>query len=294
MESKPKQLIDEYILEKQIGSGSFGEVYEVEDKKTKQKLALKIEKKTDASLLKEEYRIYSKLEKTKTVMGIPKIHKFTITEDYNMLAMELLDKSLETLFDTRKIFKTETVMLLGIDIVNLLESIHKNDYIHRDIKPNNFMIGHSNPEKLYIMDFGLAKRYRYGDKHIPYKSEKSLTGTARYASINIHHGVEPSRRDDLISVGYMLLYFAKGRLPWQGLKKDKKRDHLKNIGDIKLSTSLEILCKNIPDCLSFCLKKYLTYCNSLKFEQEPNYNYLKTLFIDAAAKAQLQLKYEWV
>ena len=163
-------------------------------------------------------------------------------------------------------------------MTELLEQLHNSGFIHRDIKPNNFMLdSQNNPNNIYIMDFGLSKRYRINNKnnHIKFRSGRSLIGTARYASCNMHMGMEPSRRDDLESVAYMLIYFVKGNLPWQGLKKISKNLNLEAIGEIKISTRSDVLCSNLPSCF----RMYLDYCKNLGFYDEPNYDYLKGLFL---------------
>ncbi len=140
------------------------------------------------------------------------------------------------------------------------------------------------------MDFGLAKQYVNQEKHISIRVERSLVGTARYASTNVHMGIEPSRRDDLESVGYMLVYFLKGKLPWQGLKKQKNVDQIKLIGDTKMFTSLKRLCENIPECFL----EYINYCKRLSFDETPDYEYLKSLFMQTANNKNVQLKYCWL
>ena len=133
-----------------------------------------------------------------------------------------------------------------------------------------------NTPLLYLIDFGLAKKYRSSKnlQHIQFKNNKKLTGTARYASINALRGVEQSRRDDLEAIGYVLMYFLRGSLPWQGLKVDKKEDRYRKIYEKKKITTPEELCLNYP--VEFC--QYITYCRNLAFEQEPDYNYLRGLF----------------
>lgn len=128
--------------------------------------------------------------------------------------------------------------------------------------------------KVYIVDFGLAKRYLTKEGHIPYKEGKSLTGTARYASINTHMGLEQSRRDDLESLGYVLLYFLRGQLPWQNMKANNQKDKYERIMEKKMETSADVLCRGFPS--EFV--QYLNYCKNLKFEDKPDYNMLKGLF----------------
>lgn len=285
------KILDDYYIEKNLGSGSFGDVYLVIDKKTKEKWAAKVEDKKKSYRLVDEYKIYKRMHRKGYGYGLPKIHDFIETPKFNILLMELLSDNLDKLFvDSRKKFNLETVLLLGVSITELLEKMHNMGYIHRDIKPNNFMVGFgNNRNKIFIMDLGLAKRYVHDGKHISMRTDKSLTGTARYVSTNVHMGFEPSRRDDLISVGYMLVYFLKGSLPWQGIRKDKKKPNHMDIGEAKLATNLDKLCKDTPECF----KHYLHYCKNLMFDQKPDYKYLKSLFVETAQKMRINLKYEW-
>ena len=195
-----------------------------------------------------------------------------------MLVMELLGPSLEDLFNFcgRK-FSLKTVLLLADQLINRIEYIHSKNFIHRDVKPDNFLMGLGKKGNLvYVIDFGLAKKYRDArtHQHIPYRENKNLTGTARYASINTHLGIEQSRRDDMESLGYMFMYFNLGSLPWQGLKAATKKQKYEKISDKKMSTPVEVLCKGYPNEFA----TYLNYCRSLRFEDKPDYSYLGELF----------------
>jgi serine/threonine protein kinase len=288
---KNTKLEDIYKFLKEIGSGSFGSVYRVVERKTNIEYAVKIEEKNNKSRLKNEYKIYKKMKECGVTFGIPQIKHYWESEKRCYLFMQLLGKSLDQMLnDLPGPFDLPTVLLLGIQITTLLEVIHSTGFIHRDIKPNNFLIGTGRDiDSIFIMDFGLSKKYINDNEHIKMKVDRSLVGTARYASINVHQGFEPSRRDDLESVGYMLVYFLIRKLPWQGLKKNKNGDHIKIIGECKMKTSLDELCKNLPPCF----KEYISYCRSLKFEETPNYKYLKKLFYSAAAEKKINLKYLW-
>jgi serine/threonine protein kinase len=181
---------------------------------------------------------------------VPRVYCYGNNKAYNILVLELLGKSLEELFNLcgRK-FSLKTVCVLGIEMIKRIQYVHEKNHIHRDIKPDNFMMGIENSEeRLYIIDFGLAKKYRSSTKkgHIPLKTNKNITGTARYCSINTHKGLEQSRRDDLESIGYVLMYFLRGSLPWQGLKCKPDEDHYQKIYERKKVTSTEELCKGYP------------------------------------------------
>lgn len=283
-------LSDKYKFIKKIGSGSFGEVYLVNDINQK-KYAAKIEEKRSNSRLKNEYDIYRKLKKNGVRHSIPKIITFIETPQYNIMIMQLLGNSLDTLLESFSgKFNLSTVLKLGIEIISILEEIHEAGFLHRDIKPNNFMVGYDDDNKLYIMDFGLSKQYiNSQNQHINMRSERSLIGTPRYSSVNVHLGMEPSRRDDLAAVGYMLIYFLKGRLPWQGLKKKENCDQNTLIKNSKMFTDVEKLCQNIPECFA----EYVQYCKKLEFGDTPDYEYLKSLLSKTAEKNNIALKYCW-
>ncbi|CAA7034030.1 unnamed protein product [Microthlaspi erraticum] len=220
-----------FRLGQKIGSGSFGEIYLGTDVQTNEEVAIKLEStKTAYPQLSYESRIYRILQGG---IGIPNTKWFGVEGDqYNVLVMDLLGPSLETLFSSycNKRFTLKTVLMLADQMINRLEFLHSKSYVHRDIKPDNFLMGLGRTDRVYMIDFGLAKRYRDSSthRHIPYRDNKSLVGTPSYVSLNTHIGIEQSRRDDMESLGYVLMYFLKGSLPWQlGLRaaRNKKEKH---------------------------------------------------------------------
>ncbi|XP_055383038.1 casein kinase I [Condylostylus longicornis] len=282
-----------YRIIRKIGSGSFGDIYLGMSVQCGEEVAIKIESVTARHpQLLYEYKLYRILAGG---VGIPRIRHYGTEKNYNTLVMELLGPSLEDLFTfCSRHFTIKTVLMLVDQMIGRLEFLHLKFFIHRDIKPDNFLMGigrHCN--KLFLIDFGLAKKYRdpRNKQHIPYREDKNLTGTARYASINAHLGIEQSRRDDMESLGYVMMYFNRGALPWQGMKATNKKQKYEKISEKKMSTPIEVLCKGFPAEFSM----YLNYCRSLRFEEQPDYMYLRQLFriLFRTLNHQYDYTYDW-
>ncbi|KAG0764980.1 hypothetical protein G6F33_002109 [Rhizopus arrhizus] len=267
-----------YKVGRKIGEGSFGIIYEGINLMNNQQVAIKFEsRKSDAPQLRDEYRTYKVLA---GLPGIPGAYYFGQEGLHSILVIDLLGPSLEDLFDmcSRK-FSIKTVAMLAKQMITRIQSIHERNLIYRDIKPDNFLIGRPNTKyanTIYLIDFGMGKLYRdpKTKQHIPYREKKSLSGTARYMSINTHLGREQSRRDDLESLGHVFMYFLRGSLPWQGLKAATNKQKYERIGEKKQTTSIHDLCAGFPEEFGH----YLQYARRLGFEENPNYEYMKNLF----------------
>jgi serine/threonine protein kinase len=269
------RIANKYRLGRKIGGGSFGDIYLAINIYSGEEVAIKLEQiKAKHPQLHIECKFYKVMQGG---VGIPLVKYYGTEGEYVVMVMELLGPSLEDLFNfCHRKFSLKTVLLLADQMISRIEFIHGKNFIHRDVKPDNFLMGLGKKGNLvYAIDFGLAKKFRDNrtHQHIPYRENKNLTGTARYASINTHLGIEQSRRDDMEALGYIFMYFLKGAVPWQGLKAKTKAQKYEKISEKKLSTPVEELCKGTPTEFA----TYLNYCRSLRFEEKPDYAYLRQL-----------------
>eukprot|EP01122_Echinamoeba_exundans_P008272 TRINITY_DN2718_c0_g1_i4.p1 TRINITY_DN2718_c0_g1~~TRINITY_DN2718_c0_g1_i4.p1 ORF type:complete len:471 (-),score=59.92 TRINITY_DN2718_c0_g1_i4:241-1653(-) len=261
-----------FVLSRRIGKGGFGDVYEGCDIWTNEDCAVKLERVTPRrSYLHREYTTYQKL---KSIDGIPQPVWYGTEGPFNIMVMQLLGPSLSDLMARYKRLSVCTVLKLGAQMITLLERVHNCGLLHRDIKPGNFLIGRNDDlGKLHLIDFGLAGQYRDANgRHIPYNSSAHFHGTDKYASVNSHMKIESSRRDDLESVAYTLIYLVKGELPWQYVT--NKAIRRKRMGQMKMRIQPDELCAGLPRCF----EELLRYAMNLEFGQDPKYSYLRGLF----------------
>ena len=259
---------------KHLCKGAFCDIYAGINILTKEKVVIKVEEryKMDKNLETECYFLFSLKG-----LGIPKVISFGHNKEYDILVMPLLGKSLHEIQSTKNFnFEFKDLCLMAIQIIERIQWVHSQKIIHRDIKPDNFLIGLDDPNIIYLIDFGLSKKYRSSitGNHIKCTRIKKFVGSLRYASINALRLREQSRRDDLESIGYMLIYLIKGKLPWDNIKIDNKRTSYLKFSQYKKNISPELLCNNLPE--EFL--DYVKYVRNLNFEDEPDYNYLKSLF----------------
>ncbi len=205
------------------------------------------------------------------VAGFARAFWFGEEGEFSILVTELLGPTLEDLFrKCGRHFSLKTVLLVADQLIRRLEQFHAKHYVHRDIKPENFLIGTGKAATtIFLIDFGLSKRFRdpTSGLHIPYRENKNFTGTARYASVGTHAGIEQSRRDDLESLGYLFVYFLRGGLPWQNMPAATKKEKYEKIFQRKKTITPEKLCKDMP--VEFV--NYVNYCRKMKFNERPDY-----------------------
>jgi casein kinase 1 len=285
-----------YKIGKKIGEGSFGVIFEGANMINQVPVAIKFEpRKTEAPQLRDEYRTYKHLT---GCTGVPNAYYFGQEGLHNILVIDLLGPSLEDLFDwCGRRFSVKTTVQVAVQMISLVEAVHNHDLIYRDIKPDNFLIGRPgqpDENQIHLVDFGMAKQYRdpRSKQHIPYREKKSLSGTARYMSINTHLGREQSRRDDLEALGHVFFYFLRGQLPWQGLKAPTNKQKYEKIGEKKRTTPVNELGSGFPPQFS----QYLDMVRSLNFEETPDYEKYRLLLLSALEEIgeTADGRYDWM
>ena len=290
-----------YRLIRKIGEGSFGKIFLAQHKDTNQEVAIKLVKQTasavdDNELNHNELSIYIKI---KNVKNIPSLYASGTEGQFNYLVMELLEQNLEQLLVSYgKNLLLPVVIHLGLQMLNIIENIHLKGVIHRDIKPENFLLktNAQNISELYLIDFGLSGSFLdEGNKHIQMKTNERLIGTPRYMSVNTQQHITPSRRDDLESLGYILIYLHKGELPWQARKERVEQVRKERV---EQAQQIEQAQHEARQEKSFSLKQafgwtytntiigefilFIQYCRNLKFTDEPNYEYLRNILTNLA------------
>eukprot|EP00347_Sterkiella_histriomuscorum_P010377 403376534 len=281
-----------FTVLKQIGQGTFGTIFAGFDKQNNQNIAMKFESiQARYPQIQYESKVIKHMQGNE---GFSTLYGTGTESEFNFMALDMLGPSLEDLFNycNRK-FSLKTVLILADQAIKRLECLHNNSIVHRDLKPDNFLIGgQGHVNTLYLIDFGLAKRYKnQRNQHMAQAKHRSLTGTARYASINAHYGLEQSRRDDMEALGYMIIYMLMGGLPWQNVRCKEKSKKYKKIMEAKLETNMEVLLNGYPR--EFI--DYMEYVRNLEYEEKPDYKSLISRFKDLYHKSGFKedFNYDW-
>ena len=259
-------LENKYQLIKKIGEGSFGKVYMGGNVNTGERLAIKIEFRTkEHHILHHEARMYLTL---KNMIGIPNMRTFGSIKEYHYLVMDLMEEDFQTRMYKQTITES-TLISWGSDILSILEAIHDAGIVHRDIKPPNFAFRSGS---IYLIDFGLARFYQDRDgKHMPMKIGQTITGTLRYTSMNVHNGYSASRRDDIASLVYMLIYLFCRKLPWQGVRCETNELKCARIRELKQPSSFKSWCDECAVPSVFNDMNY--YSQNIRYDERPNYRF---------------------
>ena len=283
-EFKDKLIFGKYKILRFIGKGSFSQIYLGTNVVNKQLIAIKLENKSieNSSLEKEAYFLFNLKGH-----GIPSVISYGHSKNFRILILTLLGKSLREIWlENNKKLILKDICMIAIQTLERIQYIHSKDYIHRDIKPDNFLVGYNDNSQIYIIDFGNSRKYRSSrtKKHIKNIKINKTLGTPYFISINSLRGYEQSRRDDLESLGYMYIYLYKGTLPWCNIKCKKIKELFIKTREIKEKVTIEKLCENMPT--EMCV--YMKYVKNLTFEENPDYNFLRKLFLIILSKFELK------
>lgn len=257
---------DRFKIDTLIGEGNFGSVYKALDIKTGMNVAIKIEKPCKISQLDTEVEVLQSLSNEK---GFAKLISYGKYNEHKYVVMSLLGQNLQKkMMIMRKIISTDVVIEIGLQCLQRIKSLHEQFYIHRDLKPQQYLV--DSDLNVSLIDFGLCKKYLNKKMmiHIPYSDNRPFVGTINYASLNTHLGIQQSRRDDLESFCYILSFLIKGKLPWISRN---RRFTEKEIKKIKTNLIPSNLFSN-PSLIQFFI-----YVKGLQFEKAPDYSFLLNL-----------------
>lgn len=278
-----KIIFGKFQTMKLIGKGSYSRVFSVRNIANKKTYAMKVQDRSElyGNLENEAYNLYQLKG-----LGIPKIISYGHYRKYNVLVMELLGKALDKLFieniNIGEKLRKKDAILAGIQMIDRIEHIHSKNLLHLDIKPDNFLVGEPDSSLLYIIDFGFTKQYKSfrTGKHIQYSKKSFFNGNLLFSSARTMNGIESSRRDDLESLGYVLIHLFSKELPWKNLHYKNKNEYAQKAFRLKKTLPLETLCKDAPKEMI----DFMKYVKSLKFEEEPKYDYLRNLLENSIKK----------
>jgi len=265
---------NKYEIIELIGEGMFGKIYKGINYRTKEEVAIKMEKiDSEMNSLKHETKIYQYLNGN---IGIPSLKWYGTDLNHRYMVISLLGDNLSNLLQKHSCFSLQITIQIGIQALKIIEKIHEMGLIHRDIKPDNFLFGRNeNKHQLYLIDFGICKRYTSDNgEHMKMNKIKKMIGSLNYCSINSHLLNELSRRDDLEMLGYVLINIISGNLLWKTLSSDNE------IMKKKILLTSDVKIPGIPDLFI----EYLNYVKNLEFDAKPDYEYIKNLFINYQGK----------
>ena len=289
---KSRLIFGKYSLKHLIEKGTYGDVYVGKNVTDNKNYALKIERIIKGeSILKKEAYILLYLKGP----GIPSVISFGQCGKYHILVENLLGESIYNIWRRkRKKLNLKDLCMFAIQALERVEYVHSKNYLHRDIKPANFLVGKPDNSQIYLIDFGNSRKYRSSrtGKHLPFAKNYKIYGTAIFLSVNVLKNIEQTRKDELESLGLVIIYLYQGFLPWSDLKVKTISQALDLIKNIKMKVSIEELCADLPREFY----EYMNYVKNMNFDDKPDYIYLQTLFLNLLKKIgeKNDLMFSWV
>lgn len=280
-----------FLIKREIGSGSFATVYSACETASKEEVAIKFYNEDRDEDISRELAV---LTESNGFPGFAVIKAHGQHGNRGYIAMELLGKNISSLLTEYQRFTLKTVLMLADQMISRLQLLHKLGYVHRDIKPENFAMGiGANSNQVYLIDFGLTVPYmNFDKKHMKEREIVPFSGTLRFATINQQRGNNVSRRDDLLSLGYLFVYLIKGELPWMGKECAKYQSNFQDVLAVKLNTPIPMLCEGMPKEFA----DYINMVSNLEYSANPNYSKYRKMFRELFIKQGFtyDYKFDWI